>query len=255
MKNTVQVRNVKIGEGIPKICVPIVGRSKAEIIEEASDLNGICMDIVEWRVDFFDDVENIQSVKEVLKELKKQIVDVPLLFTFRSSREGGEKSISTEYYITLNKEISEAGLVDLIDIELFTGDEIVSDIVDFAHEKGVKVVISNHDFDKTPRKDEIVSRLCKMQELGADLPKIAVMPQSENDVLVLLTATNEMVQLHADRPIITMSMAGMGVISRLSGEIFGSALTFGSAKKASAPGQMAVKELKSILHLLHSSIN
>lgn len=64
-----------------------------------------------------------------------------------------------------------------------------------------------------------------MQELGADLPKIAVMPQNEKDVLVLLEATNEMFKIYADRPIITMSMSGMGVISRLCGEIFGSALT------------------------------
>ncbi|OJT86888.1 3-dehydroquinate dehydratase, partial [Clostridioides difficile] len=105
------------------------------------------------------------------------------------------------------------------------------------------------------KKEEIVSRLCRMQELGADLPKIAVMPQNEKDVLVLLEATNEMFKIYADRPIITMSMSGMGVISRLCGEIFGSALTFGAAKSVSAPGQISFKELNSVLNLLHKSIN
>ena len=66
-----------------------------------------------------------------------------------------------------------------------------------------------------------------MQELGADIPKIAVMPQNKQDVLTLLAATEEMNRNHADRPIITMSMAGTGVVSRLCGEVFGSALTFG----------------------------
>ncbi|MCC0781796.1 type I 3-dehydroquinate dehydratase [Clostridioides sp. ES-S-0108-01] len=254
MKKIVQIKNIIIGEGIPKICVPIMGKSKAEILEEVEGLKEVCLDIVEWRVDFFEDVEDVQKVKEVLYELRRYIPDIPLLFTFRSKVEGGEKLISKDYYITLNKEASNTGLIDLIDVELFTGDKVVDEIVDFAHKKEVKVVISNHDFDKTPPKEEIISRLCRMQELGADLPKIAVMPQSKKDVLVLLTATNEMVQIYADRPIITMSMSGIGVISRLCGEIFGSALTFGAVKKISAPGQVSVKELSSVLNLLHDSI-
>ncbi len=99
-----------------------------------------------------------------------------------------------------------------------------------------------------------MGRLRKMQELGADLPKIAVMPQNKRDVLTLLLATEEMTRKYADRPIITMSMAGTGVISRLCGEVFGSALTFGAAKKASAPGQMGVNELETVLRLLHRSL-
>jgi len=51
-----------------------------------------------------------------------------------------------------------------------------------------------------------------------------------------------------------MSMAGTGVISRLAGEAFGSALTFGAATKASAPGQIPVNELKQVLDILHKSL-
>ena len=93
-----------------------------------------------------------------------------------------------------------------------------------------------------------------MQELGADITKIAVMPQSKKDVLTLLAATEEMYREHADRPMITMSMSGTGALSRLCGEVFGSAMTFGAAGKASAPGQMEVKELAQVLSLLHKSL-
>ncbi len=116
------------------------------------------------------------------------------------------------------------------------------------------VVASNHDFEKTPEKDEIVRRLRKMQELGADIPKIAVMPQSRKDVLTLLSATEEMASEYADRPIITMSMSATGLISRLCGECFGSALTFGAVGKASAPGQMNASDLSEILNLIHTSL-
>lgn len=252
--NPVEVRNIKIGEGIPKICVPIVGVTKEDIIQEAQTFDAIPVDVVEWRVDWFEDVFDLEKVKEVLAELRGVLKEIPLLFTFRTVREGGEKSIEPEMYAELNKSVVKTGYVDLVDVEAFTGDDIVKEMIGTAHACGVKVVASNHDFEKTPDKDDIIGRLCKMQELGADIPKIAVMPQNKQDVLTLLAATEEMNRCYADRPIITMSMAGTGVISRLCGEVFGSALTFGAAKQASAPGQMGVEDLNVILQLLHKSL-
>lgn len=250
----VEVRNIKIGEGVPKICVPIVGETKEEIIAEAKTFDSIPVDIVEWRVDWFEGVFDFARVEDVLKDLRDALGDIPILFTFRTSKEGGEKAIDAQLYKELNIAAAKTGYVDLVDVEVFTGDDIVKEMIAAVHECGVKVVASNHDFDKTPDKDDIVSRLRKMQDLGADIPKIAVMPQNKKDVLTLLAATEEMSSEYADRPIITMSMAGTGVISRLCGEVFGSALTFGAAQKASAPGQIKVHDLQKVLHLLHKSL-
>ncbi|NGM84951.1 type I 3-dehydroquinate dehydratase [Paenibacillus sp. 7124] len=253
MSGTVTVKQVIIGEGEPKICVPLVGVTADELKEEAEALKSLECDVVEWRVDFFEQAEDIEAVKAALAAIRSVIPDLPLLFTFRSAREGGEKEISTEYYAALNQAIAGTRLVDLIDVELFTGDETVKALIDGAHKQGVFVVVSNHDFDKTPDKEEIIFRLRKAQELGGDIPKIAVMPNHPLDVLTLLEATHIMKEKYADRPVITMSMSGIGVISRLAGEVFGSALTFGAAKKASAPGQIAVSELRQVLSLLHRS--
>lgn len=250
----VKVRNTVIGEGVPKICVPIVGITKEDIIAEANALKDIPVDVVEWRVDWFEHAYDFDKILTVLQELRPALGDLPLLMTFRTSKEGGEKAIEAEDYADLNIAAAQSGLIDLVDVEVFTGDDIVKRIIDAAHAVGVKVVASNHDFDKTPDKDDIVSRLRKMQDLGADIPKIAVMPQNKKDVLTLLTATEEMASQYANRPIITMSMAGTGVISRLCGEVFGSALTFGAAKKASAPGQMGVNDLSTVLNLLHNAL-
>lgn len=252
--NTVRVRNVEIGTGIPKICVPIVGVTKDDIIAEAKTFDSIPVDVVEWRVDWFEGVFDFDQVLDVLRGLREALGETPLLFTFRTSKEGGEKAIEPEAYAQLNIQVAQSGYVDLVDVEAFTGDEIVKSVIEAAHAAGVKVVASNHDFFKTPDQAEIVHRLRKMQELGADIPKIAVMPQSKKDVLTLLAATEEMATQYADRPIITMSMSGTGVISRLCGEVFGSALTFGAAKKASAPGQMGVNDLSTVLTLLHGAL-
>lgn len=252
--NPVVVRGVKIGEGIPKICVPIVGQTREEIVEAGKTMKSAGADVVEWRVDWYEEVFDYAKVEETAADLRKALGELPLLFTFRTAKEGGEKAIEKDVYVELNQKAARSGFVDMVDVEAFTGDEAVRVIVETAHEAGVKVVGSNHDFHQTPEQEEIVARLCKMQELGVDIPKIAVMPVCKKDVLTLLSATEEMYTRYANRPIITMSMAGTGVISRLCGEVFGSALTFGAAGKASAPGQMEVEDLKTVLSLLHKSL-
>ena len=250
----VEVRGVRIGEGIPKICVPIVGKTRNEILAAAESFESVKKDVVEWRADWFEGVFDFAQVEAVLKELRRVLGNTPILFTFRTANEGGEKAIEPAAYAELNKRAAATGLIDLVDVEAFTGDEIVTSIISHAHANGVKVIASNHDFAKTPEKDEIVRRLRKMQTLGADIPKIALMPTCKKDVLTLLEATLEMSEQYADRPIITMSMAGTGVVSRLTGETFGSALTFGAASKASAPGQIGVHELKQVLDIIHKSL-
>lgn len=252
--NTVKVRDIEIGAGAPKIIVPIVGKTKDEIITEAKTFDSIPVDVVEWRADWFEGVFDFAQVKDVLTDLREVLGNTPILMTFRTSKEGGEKAIDDEAYAELNLNAAKSGLVDLIDVEIFTGDAVVREIIDGAHAAGVKVVASNHDFHKTPAKSDIIYRLRKMQDMGADIPKIAVMPQNKRDVLTLLAATEEMVTDYADRPVITMSMAGTGVISRLCGEIFGSSMTFGAAGKASAPGQMGVNDLNTVLGLLHNAL-
>ncbi len=252
--NTIKVRDIEIGSGSPKIIVPIVGVTKEDIINEAKTFDSIPVDVVEWRVDWFENVFDFSKVEEVLKELREVLGNIPLLMTFRTSKEGGEKAIEPDAYAELNINAAKTGYVDFIDVEIFTGDEIVTKIINGAHEAGVKVIASNHDFFKTPSQSDIVYRLRKMQDMNADIPKIAVMPQNKKDVLTLLAATEEMTTNFADRPIITMSMAGTGVISRLCGEVFGSSMTFGAAKKASAPGQMGVNDLETVLGLLHNAL-
>lgn len=252
--NPVVVRNIKIGEGIPKICVPIVGVTKEDILNEAKTFETVPADILEWRVDWFEYAFDTEQVKEVLKQLRAALKDKPLLFTLRTFKEGGQKAVEPEAYAALNIAAVKTGCIDLLDVEAFTGDGVVKDMIEAAHKHGVKVIASNHDFNQTPEKDVMIGRLRKMQELGADISKIAVMPQSKKDVLTLLAATEEMYREHADRPIVTMSMAGVGAISRLCGEVFGSALTFGAAKKVSAPGQLDVNDLAEVLSLLHKSL-
>lgn len=249
--NPVVVRNIEIGSGMPKVCVPIVEKTREDILSTAKAICSTEADLVEWRADWYEDVSAFSEVIKTADMLRSILGETPLLFTFRSAREGGEKELSLESYATLLESVVKTGFVDLIDVEVFSGDDAVKNIIQTAHAHGVKVIASNHDFEGTPAREELVARLCKMQGLGADILKIAVMPQSRSDVLTLLSVTEEMSSRHTSRPVITMSMGRTGTLSRLCGEVFGSAVTFASFGKVSAPGQIAIEDLKAGLRLLH----
>ncbi len=253
-KHTVTIRNLELGSGIPAICIPNIGRSKEEILSLTEQYKTMHMDLMEWRADWFESIEDTEQVLDTLQSVRQVLSDTPLLFTFRTKKEGGVHKMSTEAYAALNKAVAKTGMADLIDVELFTGDAIVKDLISHIHANHTKVIASNHDFDKTPAKSDLIYRLRKMQDMGADIPKIAVMPRTKKDVLTLLSATEEMVTEYADRPIITMSMAGLGSISRLSCEVFGSCLTFGSGSAASAPGQIKAEELYQLLQSVHLAL-
>lgn len=250
MTQAITVKNITFQEGTTLICVPLIGKTLDELKIHAHTLAEAGADLIEWRVDHFTGVRDDKQIRLALTEIRQILATIPLLFTFRSHKEGGETELDDDAYFALNRLAVASGLVDLIDIELFNEETQIRALVADAHAAGVKVIMSNHDFQKTPPQNEIVDRLCRMQELGADLPKIAVMPQSPQDVLTLLGATLTMKEQHATRPLITMSMGKMGGVSRVTGRLFGSAMTFGSVGQASAPGQIAVGKLRELMELL-----
>ena len=186
-QTVVRIRTLEIGSGMPKICVPVVGKTEKEILEGAERAKAAKPDLVEFRVDWYEEAADSQKVVALLEKLRKCLGELPVLFTFRSSREGGEAALSDGAYQSLNEAAIASGFVDCVDVELFSGDAVVKAVVAAAHSNNVKVIASNHDFEKTPAAEELLARLQKMEALGADIPKIAVMPQSSKDVLTLLT--------------------------------------------------------------------
>ncbi len=251
---TLTIRNTVFGDGIPKICVPITGKNKKEIFQNTAEISLLQPDCLEWRIDWFENYSDEAEVLSVLKELRKTIDSTILIATFRTQKEGGKAQLAYRDYEKLNLHIAKTGFADFIDVEAFSYGEISENLIDRIHLSGTKVIGSSHDFIRTPPLNEMLNRLRKLQNMNADIPKLAVMPKSTADVLALLTATNTMVSEYADRPIITMSMTGIGCISRMTGELFGSAVTFASVGQASAPGQPDITSLRAALSLIHNTL-
>ena len=215
MDKTVQVRDLVIGEGRPKICIPVMGSTTETLKEAAGHAMKKHPDLIEWRADYFADIENEEVRRQAFDELREILGEVPLLFTIRTRREGGEADLSADQYLKVVSDAIRDEKADLVDVEISHGDDIAFMLISLAHEFGIKTIASSHDFSQTPKKEQIIMTLCKMQELEADIPKMAVMPQRERDVLVLLDATLSMKELHAQTPVITMAMGRNGILLRI----------------------------------------
>lgn len=241
---TVKVRNIVLGEGLPKIAVPNVGVTKEEILASAKEIAAAKPDIMEWRIDYYEaGIKDNEKLIATAKALRDVVGELPILVTFRTKNEGGVLELGEDEYLDLVATVVSNRLGDAVDIELFHDEERVKDLVKQAHNYNVVVIMSNHDFEKVPAKDVIEFRLKKMAELGADVPKLACMPHSADDVLTLLSATNDARKALAN-PIITMAMADLGKVSRIAGQVFGSCLSFGAVGKTSAPGQLSIEDLR-----------
>ncbi len=246
----ITVRGCRIGEGRPKIILPIVEQTESAILEQGRVFAALKADCVEFRADWLESWRDGAALDRCLTGLRQVLGDKLLLVTLRTRAEGGEADASPEEYATFCRRVWESGCADLLDIEFPPAGNALPGLIAEAHAHGVKVVCSSHDFAQTPSREEMVSRLCAMQAAGADLPKLAVMPQNRRDVLALLEATAEMADLHPETPVITMSMGALGGVSRICGEAMGSAMTFACAGKASAPGQIELDVLAPILERL-----
>lgn len=253
-KKQISVRNVIIGGEKPLICLPLVGAKKKDLRGGATTLLSLSPDIVEWRVDGFEGVKDIDKCTKILSELRNIFKETPILFTCRSSLEGGARKtqkLTQDHRLALFEEVIVSGLVDLVDIELSNEAFFLEHISNSAHTNNVKVVFSYHNFKETPSKDVLQEILLQAETKGADIAKIAVMPKNHQDVLVLFSATDFARTHLLTIPMITIAMGKEGRISRLAGGLWGSDITFAAWEEVSAPGQLPVTKMRLAMKLIY----
>lgn len=250
-KNKVIVRGKVFGGPDNLACIPMVPAKKEDLIEEVKLVASMQPDIIEWRIDYFEGADNPEYVKETLEEMAPIIGDIPVIFTLRHVAEGGAKEYSNEVRLATIKAALSTGHADLVDVEAFNDKEFIDAVREAVHAAGSKLILSHHNFKATPDEQFIINKLLEEQELGADIAKLAVMPQSFDDVLTLMRATyRARTQAGVDTPMITMSMGELGKISRVITDMYGSDMSFVVGKAGSAPGQIPVDVVKNLWSML-----
>lgn len=241
MRESITAAGLCFGKGQPKLCVPLTAATQAELDAQLDAVRTLPADLYEWRLDAYAD-----PIDDGLALLKAQS-ERPLLCTLRTARDGGAYHGSVEEYESVLTRLVHQGGFSMLDVELSSGAPCVQRLIAAAHGQGMAAVVSYHDFTATPTEKIMTDLLMTMHRLGADLPKLAVMPQSPEDVLALLCTTRRVSRQIG--PVITMAMGQLGAVSRVIGELTGSCMTFGAGVQASAPGQPAADTLKELLRL------
>ena len=233
-----------IGGDTPLICLPLVSGEKDDLQSQAKVLRNLSPDIIEWRVDAFRNPDYVARCVQALSDLRPGIGSIPLILTCRIDTEGGIQKVSRETRLKLFKECIRTGLPDFVDIELCNDSSFIRDIFQEANQQDIKIILSFHDFEKTPEEEVIINRLVRAQDMGAHIVKAAVMPKDHNDILVLLNATLKARTENIQIPMITMSMGELGIITRIVGGMFGSDISFAMGSRQSSPGQIPIEDLK-----------
>jgi 3-dehydroquinate dehydratase I len=273
----VPVRGVTLGVGRAAVIVPIVAATADAVRAAARTLaTHDAVDLVEVRADHWHDhwhdrrhhpghdhapgarhdarhdARQGARVTALCRDLRAILDHRGLIVTFRTGAEGGMTSIGNEEYVAFYDHVLDSDLLpDLIDVEFSRGRDVVRRVVAAARAAGVRTILSSHDVTGTGASDRLVEHMRRMQACDVDVIKLAVTARDAGDVLNLLTATYEMRARWADRPLITLAMGGCGIVSRLAGEIFGSAATFGMLGHASAPGQIDAGDLRHCVEIVH----
>lgn len=232
-----RIGKVQLGQ-IPRVVLAVSGNYSA--LSRASEN---CVDILEVRVDHFDQIEPKYVFNEVTA-IKKH--NLPLIGTVRSKREGGKASISDSRQIALYRKI--APLVEALDVELSSGPTLKQARSIASKNKNV-LIISHHNFSKTPDEKELKKITEKALSNGADIIKIATFAQKESDVIRLLEFTSR----YKDKKLVTISMGAKGSISRIMFPLVGSLLTYTSVTPSG--GQVPLSDLVQGLRLYYPRFN
>jgi len=243
-------RPIKIrGEALPypAVCAPLVARGADALVEECKTVAAKKPDLIEWRVDFFDAIGDARATVETALRIKAAANGLPLLFTRRNAREGGEPiALAEEQVVDIYRAVCANGAADMIDFEMNNDPTHVAAVRDYARASKMPLVLSFHDFEGTPMVDDIVAMFKHAHTLGADIAKIAVMPQSNDDVFALLAATSR-ASRELPIPLVSMAMGAIGAVTRGNGWLFGSAMTFAVGASSSAPGQMPIEDVRAAI--------
>ncbi len=244
-----------IGEGTqPLICTPLVGRKQETVLTELADVLEKKPDIIEWRADFFDAIGKTDEVVALANKIKEIAGDLPIIFTIRSAREGGQTILlSDREAIELNAAICTNTSIEYVDCELSNLPEHFQQLCKVARENSTKIIASFHNFHFTPSKKSLEQKFVQAEQYGADVAKVAVMPRTLEDVLTLLSATLE-AKKKLKIPVISMSMGGLGAVTRMFGGVFGSSVSFAVGQSSSAPGQIPIEDLDTVFYIIKKSM-
>mgnify|MGYP000361049319 CR=1 FL=1 len=253
-ENPVCIREHVIGGEKPSVVAVLNGKDRKRLIEQAEDAMKYNPDVIEWRIDYFTPLINglclINTLKSTLELLSMKTNRIPFILNFPSMKQGGYKFYSDEIRERMIKACMETGYVDMIDLSMTEDAIYYSRIKELAKEHGVKLILSEINFKITESIDEILFKMTKAQENGADIAKLIYTARQPEDTVKIGMAINNAKDNGITIPVVSYAMNDSGFVSRILAERAGSALSYFSvfgSKGGKIEDIKYYQELKGIL--------
>ncbi|HUJ11745.1 MAG TPA: type I 3-dehydroquinate dehydratase [Verrucomicrobiae bacterium] len=230
------VQQTHFGSLILGLAPQIVGTvSQADTLTRlAVGVERVC-DIVEIRLDLIGSTD--PAWLDHAKRIEAQ--GFPVVVTIRTEGEGGQwtqaDAARRSLFETVLKNLSAA------DIELRS--PLLSEISALARQHKRALIVSFHDFTRTPPINELRQIAWKAATHGT-VVKIATFTQTEAD----LAALRELLLEKSPASLCVLGMGPLGPRTRLEFPKFGSCLSYGYLDMPVAPGQVSARELWQQLH-------
>jgi len=192
---------------------------------------------VEWCIHDFDGINEMPDNEFVatLDQIRKWTRGQKLIVCFKGEEEVGNRLLKLS-----------AGNCDFVDIGLENSKK--AEMIKFAKKHKVKVILSHHDYEQMPSKQEIAEMYLRMESDGADILKIACMAKEEVDTYEILEGAAMYTSLREHKDIIAVAMGEEGQVSRICAGDFGSVITYASGTNKTAPGQFNCQELNKFMN-------
>ncbi len=216
-----------------KICIPVVETTVERALIAVKKAERWA-DLVELRADYLRKIE----LPPLLLNRRK-----PLIVTNRRKGEGGRSKEGDEERLAVLRDAADLG-ADYIDVEFNSERSFLKAIIE--DERRTRVILSSHDFRRTPSQRELKGLLGQMSRLGADVIKIVSFARFWEDNLTLLSLIP--FARAKNQRIVAFCMGEKGKVSRLFSPFLGAAWTYASLGrgKTSAPGQLTVQDLRQV---------
>jgi len=191
-------------------------------------------DLIEIRLDYLNKIEEIQKIVKS--------TSLPLIATNRQYKQGGRRLQNEERRI---QALLDAANLDFQYIDIESTTVSLNSVVRELKEKGTSIIISFHDFKRTPKTSHLEKIIHSQIEAGADICKLVTTANTVNDNISCLLLTSKLSKV---TKMVCFAMGEIGLLSRVLSPVFGASFTYASVKKGleTARGQPTIFELKEL---------
>lgn len=244
-----KLKKLHLGMGVPKICVSITESDPLAIVAFAGQILTTSADIVEWRLDYFDEINDSEKIRETANLLHNILGDLPLIVSLRNPSEGGHQTVSDAAYQQLISQLITSHTANAVEINWSRPAPIRQQLANLARVNQVLTLGSYYSIQNTPDYDHLVQILTHLVREQTNFLKLTTMPQNDQDVLNLMSA-NLTVSEKIDQPISTIALGPKGTATRIAGHTFHSVMTYADLKRSSVPGHLSVEETRQFLNAM-----